>query len=106
MKFQFDDITIIVGGIEPHRISVISKIFNELAKRKNQIEGKNELPINKIETPILYNPSIDKKGYNQYILDTVSGQEIDNYFDNWKIWFMDNRDCKIYNLKEKTFKEA
>lgn len=34
MRFQFDDITIIVGGIEPHRISVISRIFNELSKKK------------------------------------------------------------------------
>lgn len=106
MRFQFDDITIIVGGIEPHRISVISRIFNELSKRKEQIEHKIKLPINKIETPIFYNPGIDKKGYSPYLLDTESDQEIDNYLDSWKIWFMDDRECKIYNLKEKTFKEA
>ena len=64
------------------------------------------MPINKIETPIFYNPGTDKKLNSPYLLDTESDQEIDNYLDSWKIWFMDDRECKIYNLKEKTFKEA
>lgn len=106
IRFQFDDIIIVVGGIEPHRISVISKIFNEISKRKAQIERDIELPINKIETPISHNPSIDKKGYSPYFLDTEPRDEIDDYVELWKIWFLDDRECKILNLRENTFVEA
>ncbi len=106
IKFQFDDIDIILGGIESHRIAVVSKVFNEIAKRKELIEQEIKLPINKIETPIFHNPSIDKKGYSPYLLETYLGQSLDSCLDTWKIWFMDNRECKIYKLNDKTFLEA
>lgn len=106
LKFQFDDIEIILGGIEYHRISVVSKLFSEISKRKEKIEQKIELPINKIETPVFHNPSIDKKGYSPYLLDDRSQQSIDSYFDMWKIGFMDNRECHIYKLKDETFVNA
>jgi hypothetical protein len=106
MKFKFDDVIIVLGGIDPNRISVISIVFNEIAKRKAEIERDVGLPINKIETPIFHNPSIDKKGYSPYLLDTEPKNKIEDYIESWKIWFMDDSECKIYNLKENSYKEA
>ena len=106
LKFQFDDIEIIFGGIEYHRIAVVSKIFNEISKRRETIEQKIEMPINKIETPIFHNPSIDKKGYSPYLLDNSIRQSLDSYVDMWKIWFMNNRECQIYKLQDETFFDA
>jgi len=106
LKFQFDDIDIILGGIEPHRIAIISKIFNEINKRKESIEQNITLKISKIETPIFHNPAIDKKGYSPYLLETSCGQSIDSYFKMWKIWFNRNRDCYVYDLNDLTFSYA
>ncbi len=106
IKFQFDDIEIIIGGIESHRIAVVSLIFNEIAKSKEKMERQIKLPISKIETPILYNPSIDKKGYSPYILLTKHGLPIKDYLRMWKIWFMSNRRCKILKLAEMEYLEA
>jgi hypothetical protein len=106
LKFQFDDIDIIFGGIEPHRIEVVSKIFNEISKRKERIEQKIKLPISKIETPIFHNPKFDKKGYSPYILNTSKGLSLESYLDLWKIWFMQNRECQIYKLNDETFINA
>jgi len=106
LKFQFDDIDIIIGGVEPHRIVIISKIFTELIKRKESIEKKIMLKISKIETPIFHNPSIDKKGYSPFLLDTSCGQPVESYFIMWKIWFNQNRDCYVYDLNDLTYSNA
>ena len=106
MRLQFDDIEIIMGGLQPPRLAAVALVFNELVKRKNRIEEEIGTSIDKIETPIFHNPLIDKKGYSPYGLET-SPDNLDCYLEIWKIWYMGgHRDCTIYDLKKEEFKES
>ena len=106
MKFQFDDIEIIMGGIEPPKLAAVSLVFNELVKRKNRIEKEIGTLIDTIETPISFNPSIDKKGYSAYNIETRT-DNLESYLSLWKIWYMGgHRRCTIYDLKKEKFMES
>ena len=105
MKFQFDDIDIVFGGLRASSIATVGAVFNEITKRRTKIEKHIEIPISKIITPISYNPSIDKKGYSPYFLETYP-ETIKAYLKMWKIGYMGNRDWIIYNLKKEEYLEA
>lgn len=106
MKFQFDDIEIVMGGIEPPRLATVSLVFNELVKRRNRIEKEIETSIDTIETPIFFNPSVDKKGYSPYSLETRP-DNLESYLELWKIWYMGgHRWCTIYDLNKDEFRES
>ena len=105
MKFQFDDIDIVFGGLRASSIATVGIVFNEIAKRRAKIERHIEMPISKIITPILYNPSIDKKGYSPYTLETYP-ESIESYLDMWKVGYIGNRGWTIYKLNTEEYLEA
>jgi hypothetical protein len=106
MKFQFDDIEIIMGGVEPPRLAAVSLVFDEIVKRRKRIEIEIQTSIDTIETPIFFNPSVDKKGYSPYNLETRP-DNLESYLGLWKIWYMGgHRSCTIYDLKKDEFKES
>jgi hypothetical protein len=105
MKFQFDDIDIVFGGLRVSSIATVGLVFNEIAKRRAKIERQIEMPISKIITPIFHNPSIDKKGYSPYILETHP-ESIESYIEMWKIGYIGNREWTIYKLETEEYLEA
>jgi hypothetical protein len=105
MKFKFDDIDIVLGGLRASSIATVGIVFNEIANRRAIIERHIEMPISKIITPIFYNPSIDKKGYSPYILNTYP-ESMESYLEMWQIGYMGNRDWTIYKLKTEEYLEA
>lgn len=105
MKLQFDDITVVFGGLQPKKAHVIGLVFDAIIKHQNVIKSHTQTEISTIETPLFYNPSVDKKGYSPYSLETHPAN-LEDYLREWKVYSMHDRYCTIYNLKEKSFKEA
>lgn len=105
MIFSFDDIEIVIGGINPNRISVVSKVFNEFFKHRIQIVEKIGFPIKQIKTPITYNTSSDGNITGPYYLNTDTELEIDDYLKIWQINYF-RGDWAIYNLQDSMILET
>lgn len=73
LKLQFDNCVIIIGGLNKNFTSILSSIFQNVAKMKPKFESDNfNQEVIKIELPIFHNPGIDKRGYSPYLLDSFN----------------------------------
>jgi len=107
LKVHFDDCQIIIGGLNKNFTSILSSIFQEVAKRKTQFENDNKLSLTKIELPVSFNPKIDKIGYSPYTIETFhETYKIENFIKMWKLHFMDSFECKIYDFDKGEYLDA
>ncbi len=106
LKLQFDDITIILGGLNQNFTSIISSTFQILSTKTTHFE-ENLGIINQIELPITFNESIDAKGYSPYLLETRPEEFSIEYYSNlWKIIYNNGGGCTIYEFKSNSFKDC
>lgn len=108
LKFQFDNCQIIIGGLNQNFTSVISFIFSQIAKMKPRFESDNEgQEVIKIELPIDYNPSVDKRGYSPYQVDVFNEDyDLKAFKKMWKITFSTNYPVLVYDFSKNTYFDA
>ncbi|WP_375559473.1 hypothetical protein ACE193_17280 [Bernardetia sp. OM2101] len=107
LKFQFDNCEIIIGGLNSNFTSVISSVFNEISKKKPKFEDDNGLKVTKIELPIEYKPSIDKKDYSPYFINVFNDDyRIEVFKKMWKLTFETNFLILIYDFDKKKYFDA
>jgi len=103
-KLQFDDTYIYVGGINGNFISIIGTIFQKLFKIIGKFKDEVDLPLTSIELPLYYNESIDKPGYSKYTIDTFhDSKDSEYYVRQWKLIYLNGRDCRVYDFEEDKF---
>lgn len=106
LKFQFDDCEIFVGGLNKNFTSVMSSVFQEIAKKKPEFERRIDQQIIRIELPI---EKFERKGLSErekYTIDTFNEDySIGTFLKLWKLTCKTDFPVIIYNFEDDTLKE-